>query len=434
MLKKLLAVTFALLLSFSTIGGLFSLKANAETRPENVELILHKHISRDVNADEIEEYQNTGLPIEESEWENVDVVTKATPLNGANFTVYDITDYYESQAMTPTQFVAYFSTMNRNQLNDFIERKQPQEATNSPIKTKSDVEFGEGVARIKVPRLNGDRDAVYLIVETALDPDRGFNIDLEKKAIPIAVVLPIMNPKDEANELTQIHIYPKNIGYLRDPYFFKYGREKGSDELGVPLQGAEFVVYRYNDTNEKLYLDMSPASDLQNKWIGSNDPLNDPNVNKFVSDQDGLVDMGERFLPSGTYYFEEVKSVPGYEIDAENKAIEIVIPDSWVDAEGNPLYVTVNGQIMDELESGKVPQSAYDKIEPRVYNYTDGKTTDSDPPATSEEPSNGPRQPTNPPKKPGGLLPSTGEVKAAISLFGIMLIAFVIYMKKRKRA
>lgn len=432
MLKKVFAVFFTLLLVLSAGGTLFSTNANAAD--ETVEIILHKHITRDVTAHELEEYQNTGLPIEESDWENIDVVSKATPLNGANFTVYDVTDYYEQIKKTPESFVKYFAEMKRSELYDLIEKKELTPVKGSPIKTKQDDDFGAGTARITLPRFNDNRDAVYLIVENALDPEKGFNIDLEKKAIPLAVVLPILNPKDETKELQQIHIYPKNIGYLRDPYFFKYGAVKGEEDKAIPLEGAQFVLFRYNENNEKLYLDMSPASDLKNKWVGTNDPLNDPNVNKFTSDKDGLVDMGERFLPSGTYYFEEVKSVDGYEIETSNKKIEVVIPDSWEDKDGNPLYVTVNGQIMDELVSGKVPQSAYDKAEPRVYNYTDGKTTESDPPGTSEEKPETPQKPQDPPKKQGGLLPNTGEAKAMISLFGIMLIAFVFYAKKRKKA
>lgn len=432
MLKKIFAVFFTLLLVLSAGGTLFSIHANAAD--ETVEIILHKHITRDVTADEIEEYQNTGLPIEESDWENVDVVSKATPLNGANFTVYDVTDYYGQVNKTPDNFVKHFAEMKRSDLYALIDEQSLTPVQDSPIKTKHDEEFGRGTARITVPRFNENRDAVYLIVENALDPDKMFNIDIEKKAIPLAIVLPIWNPKDTTKELQQIHIYPKNIGYLRDPYFFKYGAVKGKEDQAIPLEGAEFVLFRYNENKEKLYLDMSPANDLKNKWIESDAPLNDPNVNKFTSDKDGLVDMGERFLPSGTYYFEEVKSVAGYEIEASNKKIEVVIPETWEDEEGNPLYVTVDGQIMDELVSGKVPQSAYDKAEPRVYNYTDGKTTESDLPKTSGEQPQNPQKPTNPPKKTGGLLPNTGEAKAMISLFGMMLIALVIYAKKRKKA
>ena len=117
---------------------------------------------------------------------------------------------------------------------------------------------------------------------------------------------------------------------------------------------------------------MAPANDLKNQWIkpADNDPLNDKNVSKFISDKEGLVTTGQRFLPSGTYYFEELKGVKGYEMDEASKRIEVIIPEFWVDAKGQPQYVVVNGQEMAELESGKVPVSAYESATPRVYNET----------------------------------------------------------------
>ncbi len=79
-----------------------------------------------------------------------------------------------------------------------------------------------------------------------------------------------------------------------------------------------------DDRRGKYYLDMAPANDLKNQWIkpADNDPLNDKNVSKFISDKEGLVTTGQRFLPSGTYYFEELKGVEGYEMDEASKRIE----------------------------------------------------------------------------------------------------------------
>ena len=67
-------------------------------------------------------------------------------------------------------------------------------------------------------------------------------------------------------------------------------------------------------------------------------------MNKFVSDKDGLVNTGERFLSAGTYYFEELQSVPGYELDEKSRAIKIEIPDSWLDDDDNYRYVLIDGQ------------------------------------------------------------------------------------------
>ncbi|MFK5280934.1 prealbumin-like fold domain-containing protein, partial [Lacticaseibacillus paracasei] len=119
------------------------------------------------------------------------------------------------------------------------------------------------------------------------------------------------------------------------------------------LAGAIFAIYRIVD-GQKLYLDLSPATDLKNKWVASTDALHDDRVNKFVSDKDGLVYTGERFLSAGTYYFEELQSVPGYELDEKSRAIKIEIPDSWLDDDDNYRYVLIDGQPMKENIGGIV--------------------------------------------------------------------------------
>lgn len=111
------------------------------------------------------------------------------------------------------------------------------EKVGPPVTTAFDQvgNLGDGIARITAPKKNQDRDAVYLIFEESIDRETGLDVDLDQYAIPIVAILPIMDPMDHTNELSQIHIYPKNVGYLRDPYFFKYGRQQGSQETGVPL-------------------------------------------------------------------------------------------------------------------------------------------------------------------------------------------------------
>lgn len=58
-----------------------------------------------------------------------------------------------------------------------------------------------------------------MIFEESIDPEIGLNVDIDQTAIPIAAVLPIYHPTEPTEELQEIHIYPKNVGYLRDPYF-----------------------------------------------------------------------------------------------------------------------------------------------------------------------------------------------------------------------
>ncbi|MEN2265363.1 pilin N-terminal domain-containing protein, partial [Enterococcus lactis] len=148
--------------------------------------------------------------------------------------------------------------------------------------------FGNAIAHIKPPNKNQDRDAVYLIFEESIDREVGLDVDIDQTAIPIAAILPISHPTESTEELQEIHINPKNVGYLRDPYFLKNGRQRGTTEKGKPLEGAGFALYHMIE-REKYYLDMAPANDLKNQWIkpADNDPWNDKNVTKFSSDKDG---------------------------------------------------------------------------------------------------------------------------------------------------
>ncbi len=400
----------------------FGLTIQADTQAEMIDLVLHKRIIRDINEKDVI-YHNTGLELEE----DFDIVTGPTPLNGAEFSVYDMTDFFyeEVAKQSAEEVIKEYST--RSNAQRLIQSGKIQEVDTVMTSNEGDA---RGIARIRVPRMKNGNFAVYLIFENRVENDAiEFNIDFEKVAMPIIVTLPIMNPTNDAEELKEIHIYPKNIGYLRDPYFFKYGKENPeSTELGVPLEGAIFVLYRIID-GQKYYLDLNPASDLQNSWVTleNEDPLNDPRISRFVSDKNGLVTTGGRLLPSGEYFFEEVQTVEGYQIEKES--IPVVIPDTWEDENGNPLYVTVNGQQMEELENGDVPASAYAKVQPRVYNYR----LSEKPAATPEGPTftQTPAEPSWPKRL---FLPKTGAEKTLMSLLGalLVLIAAAIWYRRKE--
>lgn len=250
--------------------------------------------------------------------------------------------------------------------------------------------------------------------------------------------------------MSDIHIYPKNVGYVRDPYFFKFGKLSDGTDQG-PLAGAKFAIYR-EENNKKLYLDMSDTNDLKNKWVETDDPLNDKRVNIFTSDKDGLVNTGERFLPSGTFYFEELSTVDDYVIGNAEKRIKIEIPESWYDEDGNYLPVLINGQPMLENPDGEVPEQAMKEKTPRVYNTKEepedsSSTTE---PSTTEPSTTTPTTTTTTttrgrlPATIGSLvdtvvstvrrsLPKTGEEKAAFSLFGVAVVGGAIYLWNRKK-
>lgn len=416
-----------LLLLPTLFGGLAN-AVSAEAASDTIQLVLHKRIFRDIDYPADYSYQNSGLLLAEDDPDAPEIVTGATALNRANFRIYDVTDYYSGLQLDARSFVEYFSSMEPAAARKLAEEQRFLEVAGSPIQTSTHEEYGRGVATIELPRFTADgRYAVYLVLEDDVEPAVDFNIDIEQFSRPLALLLPIMDPSATDKELDIIHIYPKNIGYYRDPYFFKYGEVTGNPDSEVPLEGVVFAMYQLAASGEKLYLDMDSRNDLGNSWVFSQDPLTDENVTKFTSDEDGLVATIGRFFASGTYYFEELESVAGYEITEADRAIEVVIPDSWYDDAGNIRYVTVNGQQMLELPSGQIPAEAYEKAEPRVVNYR--SELEKDPVEATKPPTN-----PNAPSRPGGFLPQTGEAKAAISLVGLLLVlsAAVIWKKKRK--
>lgn len=420
-MKKFKGFIFSLLLLLPMLS-LFSLTSQADTQSEMIDLVLHKRIIRDINEKDVI-YQNNGLKLAE----DFDIVTGPTPLNGAEFSVYDMTDFFYEEIAKHSAETVIKEYSTRSNAQKLIQSGEIQEVANVITSGEGD---SQGTARIPISRLKNDNFAVYLIFENRVENDAiEFNINFEKIAMPIIVTLPIMNPINYAEELKEIHIYPKNIGYIRDPYFFKYGKENSeSNDLGVPLEGAIFVLYRIID-GQKYYLDLSPVSNLQNNWVPLEDtnPLTDLRISRFISDENGLVTTGGRLLPSGEYFFEEVQSVKGYQI--EEKSIPVVIPDTWEDENGNPLYVKVNGQQMEELENGEVPALAYEKAQPRVYNYqvpeqSEAVLEGSPITQTSAEPSRSKRL----------FLPKTGEEKTLISLLGIVIVLIATVVECRRKA
>lgn len=403
-----------------TLFGLEKQAAVVEAAEESVTVLLHKRIYRDIPAAEETLYENSGQLIDATT-PNASLLDQTTPLNGANFNIYDVTQYCQE---TGEGYVT---------LRDTFAKMKPYEAIQfanthafhlvASVKTGNDSLLGEdGIGRVTLPKKQGGLDAVYLIVETELDENREINVDLEKQAMPILLMLPVLDPVSE-EALQEIHLYPKNVGYVRDPYFFKIG--KAADGTEKPLKGAVFVLYQYDENGNKIYLDISPVNDLRNTWVASSDPLNDPQVTKFTSDDKGVVNTGERFLPSGTYYFEEVATAEGFFIQEDAKAVEVVIPKAWYDAQGNFQYVTVNGQNMEELISGEVPEAAYAKQTPRVYNYQEDKTKES-----SHLPETGIGGGTS---NDWLRLPKTNTEKTIWMFLGLTLIALVAWIAKKRK-
>lgn len=191
--------------------------------------------------------------------------------------------------------------------------------------------------------LKTDKQQIYLIAEL----DSGDSLPVDQAGLSNYLVL-------DSGLFTAgtTHVYTKNKGYVREPYFVKMAKE--SDGSTRPLAGASFVLSK-NENGEKFYLRTTAGS--VSDWLSekeiSDSPLKDSRVKKMVSDQEGIVrtNLG---LKSGSYLFEEVATAEGYEISEQARQITVEIPKD------QRQLILING-----TEVGALTQK--DKL-PVVYN------------------------------------------------------------------
>lgn len=389
MLKRIL---FSIAAAAMALPFLQATPTQAATK--NVDIVVHKRMHDDarLNTDEWS-YENNGSLKSRIELE------KTKGLNGAEVVLYDATKLYQealADGKTPTQFVNEWR--NKDRMDAFAEAEEHLALLATKTTQEGFMEDGsreDGIARFTVAQKVGSQYAAYLLLEKSVASDHSFDVDLSTMAAPMMVVMPIMNADGAA--MDNIHIYAKNVAYVRDPYFFKFGRNAAGDDVRV--QGAVFALYQIVN-GEKLWLSTDLSEAPRNEWITSSNPLTDEAVDKFISDQDGLVNTGTRFLASGTYYFEELKPALGYINNLGATGVKVEVPTSWTKPDGSFNPVLVNGEVLDETTAGVVSDAQIAIGRPRVYNIREkedqGNVTVVAKPST--------------PQTPAGKLPQTGSV------------------------
>lgn len=449
-LSKWISLGLLLVVGISTFGSLpVDRGAFAAEKDEIAEIVVHKQFLSEAiveqGAGKFFDYQNDGTEIQ---WESdltqseiPDALREATPLNGAIFTVYDATTYYYRQNFKGKEFVDYLSGLTNQQATQLAGEEKMTPMVGSPIVTGNHPSYGSGVATIELPVMSSGRAAVYLLIETEVTDEAGFENTLAQESSPLPILFPVLDPVDESTPLSVIHLYPKNIGYLRMPYFFKYGGEQGQEQLAKPLAGVQFAVYRLDSQGEKLYLTRQTATgSLRNHWLSSQQPLKDEAIVKFISNKAGLVTTAGYLLPSGTYYFEEIQTLAGYQITPDTQEIEIVIPNHGQDTAGNPQYVTINGQQMPDALDDEIPEISRKAAVPRIYNFKETKQGQPKTPIKPTTPT-APKTPITPNRQPllpntasssttsRTSLPRTNEQKKQFLLLGCLLVGSTVFIK-----
>ena len=192
--EKLLKLVMTLLLALIAIVAPISSAFADDTIDDStkVKVTLNKLIWND-NAPT--DFQNTGAKM------NFDDLAK--PLNGSEFTLYDVT----------SQYYNYIAHKSQQAAISQIQAEASQGAPNYATKIKSVTTAGQGEALfndLSVKNESGQYN-VYLFLETKT-PD---NITVTKLSAPIVLAMPIytldkqQQPTDTLNQ--DIQLYPKNV-------------------------------------------------------------------------------------------------------------------------------------------------------------------------------------------------------------------------------
>lgn len=189
--RKLWKIIVAALLLVPLFAG--ALGANA-VELEDVTVSIHKRVfDEDAEDDKypsppIADIENTG---------NEMPTFPGEPLEGATFTVYNVTDFYHNAISGSNQTAAIAAVLGAD-FDDF------------DVVT-SDVTDEQGLAEFGLATKHNGKDAVYLFVETGTPATP----NIVKKAAPFVLAMPIYALDNDGNyvgeQLENIHVYPKNI-------------------------------------------------------------------------------------------------------------------------------------------------------------------------------------------------------------------------------
>ncbi len=168
---------------------MFPLVTQAESVDSTTTITLHKLLINDKhNSDEMI-VQNDGS-LTPAGLENLQ---EHTGLNGVTFTVYDVTsDFYQLRESG--------KSVEESQIE--LAKKEMTEADSIQTGTTKTVGKEDGILTFKLPKNQGNKEAVYLIKET----DRPESI--KEASSPLVVVLPILDNNEK--EMNSVHLYVKN--------------------------------------------------------------------------------------------------------------------------------------------------------------------------------------------------------------------------------
>lgn len=244
-----------------------------------------------------------------------------TPLAGATFTVYKVKNadelkkYYDNydgknNVAWPTSWTEYAekdTATGGYKLRNGVSLDVVGSKTTDPTGV---VQFG------KVLGKDGETEVLplglYLVLETKT-PD-----SVKTACVPFFVSIPMTKVSDDANGaltdwLYDVHVFPKNSTAYGQADLQKVGKQSGTDEEVLTMQGYKFKLYKKNDDGTWTWIQKKPANGVDNagEWL---DAANETGV--LTTGAEGKISVSG--LTKGVYAFveTEVNANDGYILDS----------------------------------------------------------------------------------------------------------------------
>ncbi|WP_308583802.1 SpaH/EbpB family LPXTG-anchored major pilin [uncultured Leuconostoc sp.] len=176
-------ILLVLPLLLSAVLGVANVSADST---DTVNVTLHKRV-----------FDEGQVPANKTNTGDVDSSFGGTPLAGVTFTAYDVTDHYLALRK---------GGQTAEEATQAVQKDAVDKAPSYANQVGQDVTKGADgtVTFSNLASKDGDKDKVYLFVET------NSPTDITQKADPIVLALPIYKTGSDSEINTNIHVYPKN--------------------------------------------------------------------------------------------------------------------------------------------------------------------------------------------------------------------------------
>lgn len=281
-----------------------------------------------------------------------------TPLAGATFTVYQVKNanelkkYYNGEEVTwPKSWTEY---AEKDTATGGYKLKSDVTATLT--KVGSETTDTSGVVKFEELPLG-----LYLVLETET-PD-----SVRTACEPFFVSVPMTKVSGDTKGgltdwLYDVHVFPKNSTAYGQAVLQKVGKQSGTDEEVLTMQGYKFKLYKKNDDGAWTWIERKPANGVDNagEWLDA-----DNKTGVLTTGAEGKISVSG--LTKGVYAFveTEVNANDGYILDS---GIAYVFK---IDDNGDMVAAT-EADVVNEIYPENATSfdfTAFNATEVKVKNY-----------------------------------------------------------------